>query len=109
LNRQQRRQENRKKTDKVRTYNLSQEQLDSIIKEQIAEEIAEMRKETLQYATSRVIAVLTEALHDEFDFGAKRLQRFLDRANTKFECIDQGYVTLEDIYNNLDNLGVQIR
>lgn len=36
-------------------------------------------------------------LHDEFDFGAKRCQRFIERMNLKAECIVDDLVTWDDL------------
>lgn len=35
-------------------------------------------------------------LHDEFEFGKSRIQRFVDRFNKKAECIMDDYATWED-------------
>ena len=45
-------------------------------------------------------------LHDEFDFGKSRIQRFVDRFNKKAECIMDDYATWEDqiqILKELEN------
>lgn len=44
--------------------------------------------------TMTIMTVLT--LHDEFGFGRKRIQQFLDRFTLKAECILEDYATWED-------------
>lgn len=53
--------------------------------------------------TSRDIITLGMAavLRDEFDFGAKRIQRAIDRLDSKMECIYEGHCSLEDYYEVL--------
>jgi len=41
-----------------------------------------------------VFAVAT--LHDEFGFGQKRCQQFIDRFNTKASCLTEDYITWEE-------------
>lgn len=44
--------------------------------------------------TMTIMTVLT--LHDEFGFGRKRIQQFLDRFTLKAECIIEDYATWQD-------------
>lgn len=44
--------------------------------------------------TMTIMTVLT--LHDEFGFGRKRIQQFLDRFTLKAECILEDYATWQD-------------
>jgi hypothetical protein len=95
---------------KAKTYNYNQDQLNVLIKEGMAEELNRVRKEVAEYTASRVIAVLSEVLVDEFGFGHKRLQRFIDRANKKFEALDQGYATIDEVYENIiKQTGINIK
>lgn len=41
-----------------------------------------------------ILSVAT--LHDEFGFGEKRCQRFIDRFNLKAECLSEDYCTWQD-------------
>lgn len=47
--------------------------------------------------TMTIMTVLT--LHDEFGFGRKRIQQFLDRFTLKAECILEDYATWQDYQN----------
>lgn len=43
-----------------------------------------------------VILLAAVTLHDEFDFGQKRIERFLKRFWNKAECIDGDYTNWEE-------------
>lgn len=48
-------------------------------------------------------------MHDEFDFGAKRCQRFIERMNLKAECIVDDLATWDDFIGQIrEELGIQI-
>ena len=40
-------------------------------------------------------------LHDEYGFGFDRMNRFIDRFNTKTECLVDNYVDWEDIQQTI--------
>jgi len=47
-------------------------------------------------------------LRDEFDFGAKRIQRFRDRFDFKADCLFEQYVTWPDMIRTLkEELGIE--
>lgn len=57
--------------------------------------------------TMSILSVAT--LHDEFDFGAKRCQRFIERMNLKAECIVDDLATWDDFIGQIrEELGIQI-
>ena len=57
-------------------------------------------KKSLEIATQKIkemtvdtVTVLSVAvLRDEFEFGKKRCQRYIDRMNLKAECLTEGFV-----------------
>lgn len=51
--------------------------------------------------TMTIMTVLT--LHDEFGFGRKRIQQFLDRFTLKAECILEDYATWQDYQSIIRN------
>lgn len=58
--------------------------------------------------TFTVLSVVT--LRDEFDFGAKRAKRFIDRMNLKAECLLDDLVTWKDFIKQAeDELGIKLR
>mgnify|MGYP005765131887 CR=1 FL=1 len=64
----------------------------SIAKKELNAASQKIKEMTLD--TMLVLAVAT--LHDEFDFGAKRCQRFIDRMVKKADCMLDDMVTWED-------------
>lgn len=56
-----------------------------------------------------MLALSVATLHDEFDFGAKRCQRFMKRMNLKAECIVDDLATWDDFIEQIrEELGIQI-
>lgn len=49
-----------------------------------------------------VMAMTLATLRDEFGFGAKRLQRYIERFEGKMDCINEDYVTWVDIVDNIE-------
>ena len=49
-----------------------------------------------------VMAMTLATLRDEFGFGAKRLQRYIERFEGKMDCINDDYVTWVDIVDNIE-------
>ena len=49
-------------------------------------------------------------LRDEFGFGEKRMQRFIERFNLKAECLAGDYVTWAEIQETLqEELGIELK
>lgn len=56
------------------------------------------------------IALTVSTLNDEFGFGEKRLQRFIDRFEFKALCLGEGYCSWADIVNVIkDELGLELK
>lgn len=63
-----------------------------------------INKKELQEFTNNAKAMLLDTvliltsvtLHDEFGFGKKRLEQFIERFNTKAECIGEEYTDWQD-------------
>lgn len=68
-------------------------------------------KKSLEIATQKIkemtvdtVTVLSVAvLRDEFEFGKKRCQRYIDRMNLKAECLTEGFVKWNEIVEDIDN------
>ncbi len=57
--------------------------------------------------TVTVLAVAT--LHDEFEFGGKRCQRFIKRFNTKAECLVDDMASWDDYIQMIrEELGIEM-
>lgn len=75
-------------------------------------------KKSLEIATQKIkemtvdtVTVLSVAvLRDEFEFGKKRCQRYIDRMNLKAECLTEGFVKWNEIVEDIDNdMGIRLR
>ena len=70
--------------------------------DQASKQIKEMTLDTMI-----VLAVAT--LHDEFDFGQKRCQRFMDRLELKAGCLIDDLATWTDYINAIkDEIGLEL-
>ena len=82
------------------SLNLSRKDLNTA-----SEKIKEMTMDTFTILTVAV-------LHDEFGFGEKRCQRFIDRMNKKAECMIDDLCTWDDYIKSIKeelNINLQIR
>lgn len=75
-------------------------------------------KKSLDTATKKIkemtvdiFTVLSVAtLRDEFDFGKKRCERFINRMNLKAECLLDDMVTWQDFIDNIEEeMGIKLR
>lgn len=77
----------------------------SIAKKELNAASQKIKEMTLD--TMLVLAVAT--LHDEFDFGAKRCQRFIDRMVKKADCMLDDMVTWEDYITAIEaEIGIRM-
>lgn len=57
-----------------------------------------------------VLTMAVAVLHDEFDFGKKRIQRFFDRYKLKSSCLMGGFVSWQDYLDTIkEELDISIR
>lgn len=59
-------------------------------------ELQEFTNNTKAMILDTVLILTSVTLHDEFGFGKKRLEQFIDRFNTKAECIGEEYTDWQD-------------
>ena len=79
------------------SLNLSRKDLN-----QASEKIKEMTMDTFTILTVAV-------LHDEFGFGEKRCQRFIDRMNQKADCLIDDFCTWDDYIRTIkDELNLNL-
>lgn len=56
-----------------------------------------------------MIILIAVTLHDEFEFGQKRVQKFIDRFMLKCGCLDEDYTTWEEQIEILrEELGIEL-
>lgn len=56
----------------------------------------EIIRRTKHQCIDTILLLSSLVLHDEFDFGTKRLARFVDRFNIKADCIAEDYTTWQE-------------
>ena len=77
----------------------------SMAKKELNEAARKIKEMTLD--TMLVLAVAT--LHDEFDFGAKRCQRFIDRMIKKADCMLDDMATWQDYMTAIEaEMGIRL-
>jgi len=87
-----------KKGKKTPTYVVTYEDIQNYIKQGYEKG----RKDSVQMATDFALAVPLLTLHDDFGFGSVRLERFLNKSEKTYEGINEGYLTIQDILNTLE-------
>ena len=103
MNRKQRRQ--KRDNAPVKTYNMNQRQLQSIIDN----EMQEIKSKSINFTISAMQAAFVIALHDEFGFGPQRLERLISKVENQFDCIIEGTVELKDLIQWAEEYGVKIK
>ena len=77
--------------------------LASKVLDKAARKIKEMTLDTFT-----ILGVAT--LRDEFEFGKKRCQRFINRMNLKAECLLDDMVSWQDFIENIEEeMGIKLR
>ena len=72
-------------------------------------EIYELIHTAVDYTISGYEAVLVLAMHDKLGFGEKRARRFIEYVRDSFDSVDKGYVSLEDIKDEIkETLNIDI-
>lgn len=66
-------------------------------------EVERFVEETKMNTLQTMLAMCCMTLHDEFDFGKKRLERFIERFNLKVSCLADGDVTWQEYLDTLDD------
>ena len=92
----------KKKEKKVPTYVVTYEEIQNYIKQGYEKG----RKDSVQMATDFALAAPLLALRDGFGFGSVRLDRFVKDVEKIYEGINEGYLTIQDILNTLDEVGL---
>lgn len=87
-----------KKEKKTPTYVVTYEEIQNYIKQGYERG----RKESVEKASQYSMAVPIMVLRDEFGFGKKRLDKFIDAYMKLYDAIDEGYLNLDDIIKTVN-------
>lgn len=82
--------------------------MSSIIAKEVERRTAENRALFGGIAIKLITSASMVVLHDNFGFGAKRLQRFQERVEEQCECISGGYCSIEDLKQLADELAKKV-
>lgn len=94
-----------KKKQTTPTYNFTMQQ----IEDNYLKGFKKGKEESLNLAISYSIAVSMMVLRDKFDFGAKRLEDFIDGVYDMYDSIDQKYLSIDDIIKTIEEeTGIQM-
>ena len=94
MNRAERRRANRKEKEKESVINIKKNDINQI------------KESATNEAVSRAFVLMMNVplivLRDNFGFGAKRLEKFIDEVKKNMDCLTEGYVSFEDLKNALE-------
>lgn len=107
MNRAERRRLQREQ-QKAPTYNINQKQLSNLVHDKVEDRLEEIRSEAINKTVQAYTVAWVISLHDEFNFGNKRLQRVLDKVQNQFECVTAETVTVEDLANWCKEYGIEM-
>ena len=103
MNRQQKRQQKIK--DKEWVYTLKESDMSRVI----MEELETIKKQATIAAIDSLMGSVLISLHDTFGFGTSRLNKFIDKLNTQYNCIEEGTVSLEDFNEWAKDKGINYK
>lgn len=89
------------KTEKVKTYVMTEEQLVAMVRRNVEEEMAiervEIRQKAIDEAFAYLMAIPIVILRDKFGFGKIRLDRFKEHLSRWIRIIHTDEGTLKDL------------
>lgn len=91
------------------TYNLNNKQLNELSKQIYNETKDKIKAEVSSLVMTNTISACMYMLVEDFQFGKKRLEKFVDRFNDEFIAIQKGYVTLSDWQQVLVDKGIDVK
>lgn len=101
MNRAERRRLKRNEEERQANHMYSQRQLEEMMQKE--------REKACEFAFLYMMHFSISALRDEFDFGSKRLERFVERTFEKYRCFDKDHVKVEEIRQEiLKEVGIDI-
>lgn len=94
-----------KKKGKTPAYQVTWEQIETYIKHGYERGV----KASIQRATDLSLTIPAMVLRDEFGFGGKRIEKFMEAVRELYDSVDKGYINLNEVDEAIrDETGVQI-
>jgi hypothetical protein len=78
--------------------------INRLVAEQVAKQAQKWRSQTAQ----QVYAVVLIILHDKYNFKPEQLKRVIEEITEKFDCIADKYVKIEDFYELLKEMEIEV-
>lgn len=108
LNRAERRRQEKAAKKPQAVYQLTQDQINQMINDAVAKELAGIREKAVDEATRAAfkmfMSIPTMVLHDKFGFGQIRQDRFMRYVMIWYESIQQGETDLKEIVKIAEDL-----
>lgn len=78
---------------------------------QYKQKIEELRNDLKLDIIQQLFGAIIISLHDEFGFGPKCVNKFIDKFNSNMDCINNGNVSLDDFNNwcNENDIQYQVK
>lgn len=93
-----------KNKNKTPTYNLTWEQIEGMKRKVVEDTVDRVSREAFQ----RMMVLSLLVLRDEWGFGEKRMERFMDQLSELVEDVSAGRLSMDDITATLeDELGIE--
>lgn len=89
---------NKKNKTPTPTYTVTYEEIQKYIRQGYEKGYQDAIEKASQYS----MAVPVMALRDEFGFGKKRLDKFLESYMKLYDAIEEGYLNLDDIIETVN-------
>ena len=108
-NRQERRHGESAPVKRMPTYNLNQDQVAEIAREEMESQFKVMKTDLTEKVTLQLIATFILALHETTGFGKTRLSRVLERLVCLMEGVEAGELKIEDLILECNKLGIEVQ
>jgi isopropylmalate/homocitrate/citramalate synthase len=80
----------------------------NIVNRLVAEQVARQAQKWRSQTAQQVYAVILIILHDKYEFKPEQLKRVIEEITEKFDCIADKYVKIEDFYELLEEIGIEV-
>lgn len=87
-----------KKKKKTPTYNFTLDQIEGIKRKTVKETVDRVSREAFE----RMMVLSLLVLRDDWGFGEKRMDRFIDQLSTLVEDVSEGRLSMDDITATLE-------
>ena len=87
-----------KKKKKTATYNMTWQQIEDIKRKTVKETVDRVSREAFE----RMMVLSLLVLRDEWGFGSKRMERFMDQLRVLVEDVSEGRLSMDDITGALE-------